>query len=200
MSIAILAYLLHCYTAFILIYSHDKSTICEDKESPEQNHPHHFNLTEDEIQHLSESSAYKNKDYIENVLLPRYRYFILSKEIRHYQADCNNGFKNGFFLQLFSLLLSVKMLYKAELFNTWIISLLISSIICSVSCGIIYWIYKNTWLCRDLCIDNMPHNGDSYEYLSSIKDTIIFRHSVRKILYKSSLIIFLLFFFRIPEY
>lgn len=196
--IAILAYLLHCFTAFALIYSHDEAKIWGDKEEPEQRMPRVSDLSEEE-----RLSIYAIDDYVKNTICPKYHYFILKKEIEKYQSDCGEGLKHGFFLQLFSILLSAQMLIRADVFDSWIMPILLSTAICSVSCGIIYWIYKNYWRCQSIRVKHFywqSHIGGHYEYLCSIKDTILFRYYIRKILYDTSFIIYALFFFSVPEY
>ena len=206
--ISVLAYLLHCFTAFALIYSHDKAKIWENEDESKRFSPNAFNLNKSEIQHISELQSYEINDYIRNTICPKYHHFILLREITHYQTDCDEGFKTGFFLQLFSLLLSAQILIKIEIFDSWIIPILLSAAVCSISCGIIYWIYKNYWRCDGIRMKHFSgeyimkggYIGGQYEYLCAIKDTVIFRYCVRKILYNASFIIYFLFFFHIPEY
>lgn len=205
--IALLSYVLHCFTAFSLIYSHDEAKIWGNENNEERNLPHVFDLDKEEISNISELPIYEINNYIKSKICPKYHYFLLIREVTKYQSDCDEGFKHGFFLQLFSLLLSAQMLVRAELFECWPISVLFVAAICTVSCSIIYWIYKKYWRCDGIRIKHFSgiyisdggHLGSQYEYLCSIKDTVIFRHCVRRILYNASMVIFLLFFFHIPE-
>lgn len=197
-TIAILGYILHCFTAFALIYSHDEAKIWGEQEPPEQRVPKVSDLDEED-----RLSIYAIDDYVEKTICPKYHYFILKKEIEHYQACYNDGLKNGFIIQLFSLLLSAQMIIRADIFDFWLIPVLLSAAVCSASCGIIYWLYKHYrgWEhMRNKHFFWVSHIGGHYEYLCSIKETVIFRYSIRKILNGASFIIFFLFFFHIPEY
>lgn len=209
--IAALAYLFHCFTAFALIYSCDKAKLWGELEEPVLNMP---KLEEWESQQqINDNNVFfyeKRQEYIEKTICPAHHYFVLKKDIEWHQSDCDEGLFRSFFLQLFSLVFLTQMLIRAEVFESWIIAVLLSIAICSVSCLIIYWIYNNYRRCQGVRIKHFNYNGfenssnnyiikKHYEYLDSIKETVYFRHSVRKILFNASLIIYILFFFRIPD-
>ena len=228
--IAVLAYLLHCFTAFALIYSCDKAKIWGDGEEPKLRMPSLSDLEEKELLVFDKNDSdeeweYKQRaneiihrnnnqqrqEYIEKVISPAHHYFLLKSEIQWYQSDCDEGFFRGFFLQLFSLMLITQMLFKGEIIDSWLLALLFSFVICFVGCSAIGLVYKKYWRCQGLRIKDFDYKRykdcsnnslihNHYEYLKSIKRTVYFRESVRKILFNASFIIYVLFFFTIPEY
>lgn len=105
-TIAILGFLLHCFTAFALIYSYDEAKIWGDIEEPEQKSLRYFSLENEEMSHITELKTYEVEDYIKNVICSRYHHSLLIREIENYQSNCENSFFSWFFLQLFSLVLS----------------------------------------------------------------------------------------------
>ena len=228
--VAVLGYILHCFTAFALIFSCDKAKIWGDGEEINLVMPKLDDIEEEEMktfdktdsddiwehkQRINRSIMLANKKqrdkYIETVICPAHHYFLLSREIQWYQSDCDKGLSHGVFLQLFSIVLSAQMLIRAEVFDAWYVAILLVASICSASCYIIYLIYKHYWIAEGLRIKHFsPYGYDKrdnnytiakhYEYLCSIKETVYFRASVRKILFNASLIIYVLFFFSVPEY
>lgn len=227
-TIVILGYLLHCFTAFALMFSCDKAKIWGDTEEPKLHMPRLADLQEEERlkfdkndteeewdrkQRTNDSidwrSGMERQEYVEKVISPAYHYFMLKGEIEGLQSNCDDGFFPGLTLQLFSLLLIVQSLNRMEIFNSWIISLFVATVVCSVSCFIISWLYKNRWRYTVMEIEDFAYDycdwsnnyiiEKHYEYLYSIKNTVYFRHAVRKILFDASWWIYLLFFFRVPE-
>ena len=203
----VFAYLLHCFTAFALIYSCDEAKIWGDVEEKKLTMP---NLDDFKIDETEWDYKHKRDEYIEKTICPAHHYFLLRRELQWYQSDCDKGLGYGLFLQIFSLIFLSQMLINGEFIDSWIIAILISLPICSISCFIMYWIYHNYWRCQGIRIkhfnyeqyENCSNNyliEKHYTYLNSIKETVYFRASVRKILFNASLIIYILFFFSIPE-
>ena len=222
--LAILMFLLHCFTAFAFIYSYDKSDIKLDIENGENatiKMPKLEDLQEEELLIVSENDSVdeiarkqraneginrRNKEqrqkYIDDVINPAIRYFSLRKDIEYCQSKYRGVF-SPILVQLFSLLCCSQMLIRTYPLDSWIFIILVVAAICTVSSLIIYWIYKNK--CHNIRMGGYEFIGyelprdsnhiicNHIEFLYSIKETVWFRYSIRKIFYGVSSIIFLLF-------
>lgn len=224
MLIAILMFLLHCFTAFAFIYSYDKADIKLDIENGENatiKMPKLEDLQEEELlivsendsvdeiarkQRVNEGIRRRNKEqrqkYIDDVINPAIRYFSLRKDIEYCQSEYRSVL-SPIIMQLFSLLCCSRMLISINTFDSWILTILFVATICTISSLIIHWIYKNK--CHNIRMGGYEFIGyelpqhsnhiicNHIEFLYSIKETVWFRYSIRKIFYGVTSIIFLLF-------
>ena len=231
-TIAILSYLLHCFTAFALIYAKDEAKIygeLNEYEIPKLKMPNLNDMQEEELiafcendteeeknrkmiinERIEQKNKEKRQKYIDEVIKPATLYFSLLKEIKCYQSECRSGFYD-FLIQLFSILLCSKMLIRIELIDSIILTtIVLVTLVFGLSTCIIYLIYKKYWRCRKIRMQHFNYKSfcnssnihiiiSHYNYLCSIKETVYFRYSIRKILYGASTIILLLFL-PIPEY
>lgn len=194
--------LLNYFTAFAFIYSTDKAKIWGD-------------LNNDDIPDLKmpgtaevdTENMHELQKHIETVITPAALYFSLYNDINRLQKNCDESFINALLVQLISLVSLARCLMSFEIINEWLISLIVSVGACSFGCFIIYKIYHHSPL-RILHFRNtIRENTDSndiikihYAYLRSIKETVWFRYSLRKVLFFISMIVYLLFFFLLPNY
>ena len=143
--LAILMFLLHCFTAFAFIYSYDKSDIKLDIENGENatiKMPKLEDLQEEELLIVSENDSVdeiarkqraneginrRNKEqrqkYIDDVINPAIRYFSLRKDIEYCQSKYR-GVLSPIIMQLFSLLCCSRMLISINTFDSWILTIL----------------------------------------------------------------------------
>lgn len=194
-TVAIFSYLLFCFVCFTLIYSDEKANIWSDKDVPQLCY---FDLVKEEALRLKELDEFSIRCCIENKIGPRYHYFMLIREIEEYQSDYEYDI-SIVFLPLFFLLLIAKAIIGINLVKTWLISLLIVIVVGFFTFWLINLFYEKF---APFKIDRFFGNDYSeqhYGYLKSIKNTVIFRRSVRKILLNVTGIIYFLFFFTIPE-
>ena len=205
----ILIYIFHCFTAFSLIYSSDEAKIWGDGCEKNLTMP---TIDDWETKHPQEefdySWKYERKKYIEKTICSAHHYFLLRKEIYYNQSVDN--FTTGFILQLFSLTMLTQMIVKTEVIKTWILAAILSVLICFVGCSAVGLVYRKSKICKGIRIKHFNYEEYKdcsndvfiqvhYEYLLSIKATVCFRANIDKILNKASFIIYLLFFFRVPN-
>ena len=173
-SIAIVSFLFHCFTAFALIYACDKENIWGDigDKKTEIQMPKIRDI-EDEIEDKKDSYLFKDflQDFVDKKICPATKYFTLLNEIKNYQYD-----KGGTpeiipssILQIFTIGLSSIMLVKAEVIESLILSVICVTIVCSVFSFIIYWVYKHYWRCRKLRAKHFTY--DEYFYKDLFEST-----------------------------
>lgn len=193
--IAIFSYLFYCFICFAFIYSDEKANIWRNKEAPRLCY---FDLVKEEAMHLKELDEYSLQHCIEDEIGPRYHYFMLTKEIEEYQSDYEYDM-SCIFLPLFFLLLIAKMFIKVNLFNSWMLSISVTIIIGILTFCIVGLLYEKCNYFKIKHFFGVDYSDQHYEYLKSIKNTVIFRRSIRRILLNVTGIIYFLFFFTIPE-
>lgn len=194
-TVAIFSYLFYCFVCFAFIYSGEKVKIWRDEEAPR---PCYFDLVKEDVLRLKELDEFSMQCCIENKIGPKYHYFTLMREIEKYQSDYEYDM-SCIFLPLFFLLLIAKAIIGLNLIKTWLISLLIVIVVGFFTFLLINLLYEKF---AHFKIDQFlgdDYSEQHYKYLKSIKDTVIFRRSVRRILLNITGIIYFLFFFTIPE-
>ena len=225
-AIAIFAYILFCVITFFIKYAYDISKIWGDGEPIKLSQPslNDFQENAEERFHRIYNSTVQK--YVEKIITPSALYFHLRKDIENYQYDASQRTFPGFFLQLFCVLLSATMLLRSEMLDSWILSILIVGAICVLSAFIIDLIYKRHSICHRLRAKHFPRDEAyykrvanyndfpisyennlnnitikmHYQYLLSIEHTVIQRYYLRKMISKIEFLVYVLFFFTIPEY
>ncbi|MEE0944921.1 MAG: hypothetical protein UIM24_05690 [Clostridia bacterium] len=171
--------------------------LCEDDSEEEKERKIRIN------EHRKKKNKELRQNYIDEKIKPAALYFPLLEEIDYYQSKYRSGFTQ-FIIQIFSLLLCSQMLIRIDFLESVIGTILIVALVCTLSSYIIYLIYNKYWRCHKIRMKhfNYEHycNSDDkyiinshYDYLCSIKETVYFRYSIRKIFDSTSMIIFLLF-------
>lgn len=193
---------MNCFTAFAFIYSGDKAKIWGDLNTDD--------IPDLKMPKVSESDAenmHELQKHIETVITPAALYFSLYNDINRLQKNCDDSFIYALFVQLISLTSLARCLMSFEIIKEWVISLIVSVVACSIGCFIIYKIYHHSPLRISHFRSTIRENTDSndlikihYAYLHSIKETVWFRYSLRKVLFVISIIVYLLFFFSLPNY
>ena len=201
-------YLLSCFFYFIDIYSSDIAKIW-GKGYNEHDKPLTM-PTLDDLEIDGDDYDYKKKrdEYINDVICPAYSYFKLRNEIEYLQSS--DACLYEITLYSFLLLGLVFNFLKLELVDSWIIGLIIGLVIFFISFSLIGFIYYRSGIFKKLRIKHFDFeaykdysNNDfikaHYDYLLSIKKTVWFRSVLCEIMRKISFVIYILFFFTIPE-
>ena len=190
----IIFYLIYSFISLTMIYSNDIANIssCEVEES----YPSITDL--DEVERIH---AYKVDDYIKNTICPKYHHQILKNEIEFYQ----NKYTEHYYIStstihLFLCLMATKILLKFNLIENFLLSFVVSIIVGVICYYIVKFLYKKCWQLSNIRIRDYYEEYSSYSwhnhycYLLSIKQTVIFRYSLRKIFEFLAVWIYLLFF------
>lgn len=192
--ILIFSYLFYCFVCFLLIYSTDTAAIWNDKTTPRL---HYFDLIEEDVLNIKNLSDYAIQSCMEDKIGPTYHYCMLIKEIEEYQSKHELSLEY-IFLPLIFLLIIAKTIQSLFLIS-FAVSFLIVFVLAVATFLLINLLYER---CTKFCLDSfegIDYSVQHYNYLRSIKETVIFRYFVRRILSFIAFTIYLLFFFRIPE-
>lgn len=205
MLFLILVYLLNCFFYFISIYSGNRAKIWGDGSEKTLTMPTLDNLEIDESDWEYKS---KRDKYISEVICPAYHYFKLRAEILCMQSS--DGCTTNGVIYLFLLLGLAHRLFVAEIIDSFVIAFIVSFVICFISFSIIGFIYYRGRICKNIRIKHFNYekyenySNDEfiqihYEYLLSIKETVQFRAAISQIIHKVAFVIYIIFFFSVPE-
>lgn len=210
--IAIVAYF---FISFILMYCTDRAKLWENYEEPFLHQPSIYDLKDT-------TDKYLINKYVKEVVCPSYNYFILKGEIKKIQeADSADSLVYLFF-QLLSLAVSVFCAIKAFPNDSPFAIGVATIVICFLGYYVLSKIYDKYFsiahfntsikdLKQDFIYDEKEYaisEEDAfnnyvisihYRYLCNIEETVRFRKSILKIISGIATIIYLLFFFRVPD-
>lgn len=193
--ITIFSYLFYCFICFAFVYSGETVAVWSDEDSRPSCY---FDLVKEEVSHLKELDEFSLRYYIEDKIGPKYHYYLLAREIEEYQYDCEYGFEY-FVLPLFFSIIIAFLFIEMELFESWLVCFLIAVAINILTFIVIGLLYEKCTYFKIMRFWGADYSDQHYEYLKSIKDTVIFRRSIRKILRAATVVVYLLFFFEFPE-
>ncbi|MEE0785848.1 MAG: hypothetical protein U0M10_07855 [Oscillospiraceae bacterium] len=163
--------------------------------------------------------------YIERVIAPAYCYFKLVNDLRERQKDIENTNLSWIVLDLVSAILMGRIILTWGVITSRLLVLLVTIAICALSNLVAFYVYEKSKLklhnfCYSCALDKetakqadeIASFGISEEtaenicmirmhdaFLQKNKESIIFRASIRKILFVVGGIVYLLFFFRVPD-
>jgi len=219
MLLVIVTFLLHCAVCFLLHYCCDTAKIWANDDQPDIHMPKLTDLG-------SGASVREMQKYTEEIISPTYHYFMMKRKIESYlEVESFTVKLSKAVLLLSTSLLFASALEELKFLETQWLYIVIALSIGVLSYYLTLIIYKKTSLpllsfnysidrlkedgihyskyntkfivCEDKAINNyiiIQHN----EYLRSIYDTIIFRSSLRKVLFAISAVVYFLCFMRIP--
>lgn len=194
--ITIFSYLFYCFICFAFVYSGETVSVWSDDDSRQLCY---FDLVKEEVSRLKELDEFSLRYCIEDKIGPKYHYYLLAKEIEEYQYDdCEYGFEYLVLPLFFSMIIAL-LFIKMELFVSSLVCFLIAVAINILTFIVIGLLYEKCTHFKIMRFWGVDYSDQHYEYLKSIRDTVIFRRSIRKILHAASVVVYLLFFFKFPE-
>ena len=219
MILSIIVFALTGLTSFTILFCCDKAELWNGYDDTP-------NLRMPSITDVGNISDFRKNDYITKVIAPAYHYFEENKEIENYQSK-DSGSEIACWLILIPslVLLQWQCLLRIGFTDSKIICILISIVTCALSIIIARLIYKHTSLALgkftytiddlkkdhernyqyDECDLSKEDSLNNYiidvhgNYLNRIKETVIFRSNIRKVLCAFATIIYFLFFMKSPD-
>ena len=159
----IIAFVLHCVTAFVIDYVYDTPNVYGNNKEPKIHQPKLDDLLFEEIVCISEEDSYeeidrknrtnlinsrwakhKSKEYVEKVINPAYNYFRILNNIKHYQAVSDFPYFGNFILRISTVLIIAFSLYMLESVESFFLCLIISIIPCGISAWMVHLWYKHS--------------------------------------------------------
>lgn len=175
--------LIYALILFAIAYSGDVADIAYDDLKFYE--PSIYDLSEEERE-----DYWAIDNYIKNTICPRYHHRILINEISHYQKDNLTALACMFFVNITLSAILLKMFSV----DSWQILFVVIATIIGFVCYFVVWlIYKKY---SSLRLKNYYEIHSSYDwqshynYLLSIKETVIFRHMLRNTISVIALLLF----------
>lgn len=210
----IFSYVIHFFTAFVLMYSCDNAKLWKSKDK------YNISLFKPTVLNLNSENKYDINDYVSKVVCPSYHYFLLEKEIAEHQD--HDGLLPSLVIQAFSLIFIVLNTRKNFPFANNLIIILLTLVICCFGCFIIYKLYDRFLSIEDFeySIDDLKQMfkyqknefkldeetafnnyviSEHYRYLLCISDSVRLRKSILRIVMAIAAIIYFLFFMSSPD-